>query len=123
MQVKRLCDDAQMGSGRRVRQIVFLSMATWTVCLGVWLALLDVEHSWGCNGFQTSDSNVDGTQQWQWFPPGMSCTYHVAGQTHTDSPPTARIGILALLVLWPTSTIALGRAAAAELKARDASAR
>lgn len=97
-----------------LRLAIVGSLVLWASCALVWIALLAFEKWNGCPAFQPDDSGggLIGDARWHWLPPGNSCTYHVGGQTHTDDAPTARLAVLGLLILWPTSTLVIARAAA-----------
>jgi hypothetical protein len=101
-------------TNKTLRSAVAGSLVLWLACAVVWIALLMFE-KWGtCPAFQPDDSGggLIGDARWHWLPPGNSCTYRIGDQTHTDEPPTARLAVLALLILWPTSTVVIARAAA-----------
>lgn len=85
--------------------------AVWGASLLGWVALLAVE--WYLTGPAAcplnSTSSIYGTEQWSWLPPGRSCSWELPGGTHTDGPPTARVGILLLFALWGLSLLLLRR--------------
>lgn len=90
------------------RSQVLLGLAgLWLLATFGWLALLGVEAA-------TSDSltacplsqeaSIYGEAHWSWLPPGRVCQWQVqVGGTNVTvekGPPTARIGIGIVLVLW-----------------------
>src|SRR4051812_1200405 len=94
-----------------VRRIVVLTLVVWAVCALAWIGAVASEQVLPCPEF-TPGSSDSGSSHWQWFPPGAKCTYAVYEADspndgpvttvhHVDSPPVARIGILAVLILWP----------------------
>jgi hypothetical protein len=100
---------------RRTRIAVILSLVIWAMCVLAWTGLLATERFVGCPSFAPADSDF-GEQLWVWTPPGNRCTWQLAEGRHTEDPPTARYGILGLLVLWPASTWAIARVARSEGK-------
>jgi hypothetical protein len=46
--------------------------------------------------------------------------YRVDGAVHIDEPPTARLAVLALLLVWPAVTLGIARAARADQRAEVA---
>jgi hypothetical protein len=106
--------------GRRVKIGLVASLATWAIVVAIWIALLDFDRSTGCPDFAPppdSSAPYQGKAHWQWLPPGNRCEYRVFTfetvndrgdyvYVHTDDPPTARLGILGLLVIWPVASVA-----------------
>jgi hypothetical protein len=105
------CQDHRM---RNVYRAVALSLIVWALCLLGFVAAMTVEKVSGCPEFTPGTSDY-GTAHWDWFPPGDTCTYAIVGDgapgsgQHADDPPIARVGELALLVLWPLSTVFIAR--------------
>ena len=104
--------------GRRTRSVVIASLTVWLLAVIAWLILLRVEDEFGCPGLIDPSGSAD-SQTWRWVPPGVECRYHVTESTsayssgeHVDQPPTSRLAVVALLIVWPTLTVAFARAAA-----------
>jgi hypothetical protein len=104
--------------GHNLRWAVLISLAIWLVCLIGWSAALASEVVLGCPSFAPADSNY-GDARWTWNPPGNTCTWTLAEGKHVESPPPARYGILALLILWPASTLGIARAAKRDRRRAD----
>jgi hypothetical protein len=94
----------------RFRFAVILSLAVWASCSLTWAGLLASERFIGCRTLTTAGSDY-GQQRWVWLPPGNRCTWDLTEGRHTEDPPTARLGILALLVAWPASTVFIAKTA------------
>lgn len=92
------------------RRITVLG-ALWALALLGWIVLLTIE--WYLTGATacplTPTSSLYGTSGWSWLPPGRTCTWEIPGGTHTDGPPSARVGIAILFVLWGASLLVLHR--------------
>lgn len=68
---------------------VFAALAAAVVVL--WLALgADAICDFGLA------SSVFGTADWNWFPPGTTCTWTLGGVEHVDSPEWSRFAVLAV---------------------------
>ena len=94
----------------RLRFAVILSLAVWAACTLSWIGYLAAERVIGCPPLTVSMSDV-GQQHWEWFPPGNRCTWDLSEGRHTEYPSASPLGILALLVLWPASTLFIARTA------------
>lgn len=89
--------------------------ALWIGALLIWVGLLAAE--WYLSGPTACAldpaSSLYGTSQWSWLPPGRTCTWQLAladrTYTHTDDPPTARLGVLLLFALWGASLVLFRR--------------
>ena len=88
------------------RRAFAVASAVWFLTCLSWFALLGVEKSstFPCvfdEGPMDSSGWLNGEEQWRWLPPGTECRYELDGRVHVDGPPTARLGILMVLVAWP----------------------
>lgn len=85
--------------------------AVWALTLLGWIVLLAVEWYFTDGVACPLDPNTSlhGTARWSWLPPGRTCTWELPAGTHTDDPPTARLGMLLLFVLWGASLLLLRR--------------
>ncbi|MGW5878073.1 hypothetical protein ACWFMI_16165 [Nocardiopsis terrae] len=88
--------------------------ALWVLVTLAWFALLGFE--WYASGPSScpleAGTSLYGTSDWSWFPPGQVCVWEVTvgGESYpvTEQPSVARLGILAVLLLWGTSVLTLG---------------
>jgi hypothetical protein len=91
---------------RRVR----VAFGVWLAACAVWFALLASEAAFGSTSCEFSPGSSDyGSATWHWLPPGISCRYVVDGRVHTDDPPTARSGLLLVLLAWPLTLAFVAR--------------
>lgn len=89
-------------------------LGLWATASLAWIAVLALE--WFTHGSTSCPlvpgTSFFGTSSWSWWPPGQVCVWElpVYGETYTvtQEPPTARLGILALLLLWGASILTLG---------------
>jgi hypothetical protein len=81
--------------------------AVWALALLGWIVLLAAEWYFtdGVACPLDPNSSLYGTAQWSWLPPGRTCTWQLSEGTHTDGPPTARLGMLLLFALWGASLL------------------
>ncbi|GHC80017.1 hypothetical protein GCM10007079_18680 [Nocardiopsis terrae] len=87
--------------------------APWILVTLAWFVLLGFE--WYISGPSScpleDGTSLYGTSAWSWFPPGQVCVWEVTvgGEpyTVTERPPVARLGILAVLLLWGVSVLTL----------------
>jgi hypothetical protein len=93
----------------RLHTWVLPTLALWALCLATWTGLLFAEDISGCDELVAGDSNY-GVPSWGWTPPGVTCTWPIRGQgEHVEPPPSSRYGIIGLLILWPATTLLIGR--------------
>ncbi len=102
-------------AGKKPFSRVFLGWAAlWALAALVWCALLGLEwyttDALACP--LTPDASLHGTAHWSWWPPGRVCSWEVTvgGETHTltEEAPAARLGTLAVLVLWGACVFTAG---------------
>jgi len=87
--------------------------ALWLLACCAWIARIGLE--WYLSGSvlcMLEGSSFIGESSWSWLPPGQVCTWEVtaAGQsfTITEEPPTERLVVPVLLLLWGVSVATLG---------------
>lgn len=79
-------------------------MAAWAVSVVAWVAYLAFEAVITTCEFAPGTS-IYGHPNWTWLPPGTECTYDERATggfgRHVDPPPSDRLGIALVFVLWP----------------------
>lgn len=95
----------------------------WAVSLVAWVTYLGLEAVVHTCEF-ASDTSIFGDADWIWFPPGVECTYHADAvgsfAHHVDSPSVDRLGIAAVLLLWPVTLTAVRAEAKAHAESSSA---
>jgi hypothetical protein len=77
--------------------LALLAFEMWTVIWFIWNALLAGMGDDGCPQPQGYGPPID--EEWQWFPPGMRCSYNVSGISNLVEVPPSMTGTVAVIVL------------------------
>jgi hypothetical protein len=97
----------------RLNGLAVAAIAIWALALTAWVGLLAAERVL----VSPSDcplvegSSDYGEASWSWYPPGVTCTWDLRPRgvdlVITREPPTARVGIALVLLLWGATLVAV----------------